>query len=168
MAITLDGSNAGTVGVLNRRTAQNATSGTAIDFTAIPAGTKRITVMLAGVSTNGSANLLVQLGTSGGVQTSGYAGGISTGNNAIFTSSMSTGFDVSAANSASVIHAQVVLTNVSGNTWIMSGMSQHSNQTTYGFSAGSVTLAGVLDRVRVTTVGGTNTFDAGSINILYE
>ena len=34
--------------------------------------------------------------------------------------------------------------------------------------AGRVTLSGALDRVRVTTVNGTDTFDAGSINILYE
>ena len=33
---------------------------------------------------------------------------------------------------------------------------------------GSVTLSGALDRVVLTTVGGTDTFDAGSVNIIYE
>lgn len=153
---------------LTQATAQASTSGSAIDFTGIPSWVKRITVMLNGVSTNGGNNLTVQLGTSGGVQTSGYAGGMSLGNNAIVTTSMSSGFDVSPLNSTSVIQAQVVLTNINGNTWMMSGIAQHSSTTTYAFSAGAVTLSGVLDRVRVTTVGGINAFDAGSINILYE
>lgn len=153
---------------LTQGTSQATTSGTSKDFTGIPSWAKRITVSLSGVSTNGSNNLILQLGTSGGLKTSGYSGGMSTGNNAIVTIAMSAGFDVSLLNSGSVIHAQIELTNVSGNTWVMSGIAQHSSQTTYAFSAGSVTLAGVLDRLRLTTVGSTNTFDAGSMNILYE
>lgn len=35
-------------------------------------------------------------------------------------------------------------------------------------SGGTISLAGALDNVRLTTVNGTDTFDAGSINILYE
>ena len=153
---------------LNQGTAVATTSGTAADFTGIPSWVKRITVSMSGVSTNGANNLIVQLGTSGGLKTTGYLGGLSIGNNAIVTGAMSSGFDVSTLASTSVIHAQVILTNIGSNTWAMHGISQHSNQTTYGFSAGSVTLAGVLDRLRLTTVGSTNTFDAGSVNILYE
>lgn len=153
---------------LTQGTAVATTSGTAADFTGIPSWAKRITVSISGVSTNGANNLTLQLGTSGGVKTSGYAGGMSLGNNAIVTSAHASGFDISPLGTTSVIHAQIVLTNVSGNTWAMSGIAQHSNQTTYAFSAGSVTLAGVLDRVRLTTVGSTNAFDAGSVNILYE
>jgi hypothetical protein len=33
---------------------------------------------------------------------------------------------------------------------------------------GSVSLSGSLDRLRLTTTGGTDTFDNGTINILYE
>jgi hypothetical protein len=31
-----------------------------------------------------------------------------------------------------------------------------------------VSLSGTLDRIRLTTVNGSDTFDAGSINIIYE
>jgi len=37
-----------------------------------------------------------------------------------------------------------------------------------GYGAGTKTISGVLDRIRLTTVNGTDTFDAGSVNILYE
>jgi hypothetical protein len=35
-------------------------------------------------------------------------------------------------------------------------------------SSGTKSLSATLDRIRITTVNGTDTFDAGSINILYE
>lgn len=170
MPLTLSGTSGvlDNSGALIAGTAQATTSGTSKDFTGIPSWAKRITVMLSGVSTSGGNNLLIQIGTSSTPKTSGYAGGLSTGNNAIVTGSMSSGFDVSAMNSASIVHAQVILTSVGSNTWVMNGISQHSNQTTYGFAAGSATLTGTLDMVRITTVGSTNTFDAGSVNILYE
>lgn len=155
--------------LLTAKTAQAATSGTAIDFTSIPSWAKRITVALAGVSTTGTADIIVQLGTSGGVQTSSYLGACSTGNNAIVTSSMSNGFLVGNNNSAaSVMHAVVTLVNVTGNTWVMQGIGQRSDTTAYGFSSGSVMLAGLLDRIRVTTATGLPTFDLGNINIFYE
>ena len=72
MTVTIDGSNLNTIGVVNSKTAVATTSGTAIDFTGIPAGVKRITVMFNGVSTNGTSNYLLQLG-SGSVQTTGYS-----------------------------------------------------------------------------------------------
>lgn len=65
MSITLDGLNVSTVGVINQGTAQNTTSGTSIDFTGIPAGVKRITVMFNGVGSSGTSAFLIQLGTSG-------------------------------------------------------------------------------------------------------
>lgn len=176
MALILDGTNGidypGGGGyqsiALTSYGAQATTSGSAIDFTAIPAGTKRITVALSGVSTNGSTDLIVQLGTSGGVQSSGYTGGFSQGNNAIVTSNMNTGFVVgNNGAAASTTHALITLVNITGNTWVMQGIGQRSDSTAYGFSSGSVSLSGVLDRVRLTTVGG-NTFDAGSANIFYE
>lgn len=144
----------------------NTTSGTVVDF-AVPSWAKRITVLLNGVSTNGASNLQVRLGTSGGVQATGYSGGMSLGNNAIVTANMSTGFDVSVMAATSVIQAQVVLTAMPGNTWMMSGIAQHSNTTTYSFSSGAVTLSGAITTVRITTAAG-NTFDAGAVSIVWE
>lgn len=153
---------------LTAGTAVATTSGTSADFASIPSWVKRITIALSGVSTNGSNNIQVQLGTGGTptYATTGYAGGYSLGNNAIFTSAMSGGFDVMAVASTSVVHAVVTLMNVSGNTWVMSGNAQISNSTSYQFGAGSISLAAALTAVRV--YAGGNSFDAGSVNIIYE
>jgi hypothetical protein len=167
MAITLDGSNANTVGVINSKTAVASTSGTSIDFTGIPAGVKRITVMFNGVSTNGTSSYLVQVG-SGSITSSGYAGYFFITTTTRGTST--TGFTISGqVSSASIVHGSATICLISGNTWVETGVTLDS-----GFalsstqSAGSVALSGTLDRVRITTVNGTDTFDAGSINILYE
>ena len=150
-------------------TSQATTSGTYKEYISIPSWVKRITVVLSGVSTTGSSDLLIQLGTSGGIQTTSYLGAVSSGNNAIVTSALSSGFIVGNNNSASaVMHAVVTLINVTGNVWTMQAIGQRSDTTTYGFTAGSVTLSGVLTTVRLTTVSGTPTFDAGNFNIIYE
>jgi hypothetical protein len=155
-------------------TSVNSTSGTAIDFTSIPSWVKRVTVMLNGVSTNGTSPVAVQLGKSGGVETTGYsgfgiiAGASATAANIIQSTANTVGFNTSAR---SYIDDSAVgiatISNISGNTWVFS-----SNTTSQDFIAslgnGAKTLGGTIDRVRITTVNGTNTFDAGSINIMYE
>ena len=57
--------------VITSGTSQASTSGTSIDFTSIPSWVKRITLMFNGVSTNGTSNYQIQIG-SGSVTTSGY------------------------------------------------------------------------------------------------
>lgn len=149
-------------------TAQTTTSGTSIDFTAIPSGTKRITIMLADVSTSGTSNMLVQLGDSGGIETTGYVSACNHFSGSPTASSSTAGLVVQEAMSASATASgQIVITNISGNVWVSSSClvdSQPSN----AIGAGSKTLSATLDRVRITTVNGTDTFDAGTINILYE
>lgn len=161
-------SSTGAYGQLKSATAQASTSGTSIDFTSIPSWVKRITVMFAGVSSNSTSNYQIQLGTSGGVETSGYAGAMSVGGGGA-TVWDSAGF-LFATNqyAASTYNGIVTITNLTSNTWCESGIigMNVTGQSTY--SGGSKTLAGTLDRVRITTVNGTDTFDAGSINILYE
>ena len=61
----------------------------------------------------------------------------------------------------------VQLNLLSGNTWICSGVVQKNPGNIFD-TAGDKTLSGILDRIRITTVNGTDTFDAGSVNILYE
>lgn len=150
-------------------TAVATTSGTSKDFTGIPSWVKRITVMFSGVSTSGSSPIQIQLG-SGSVTTSGYtstfirtaAGGSSGG------TTTTTGLGASYTSGASdVVYGQSVITNISSNIWVSASMTQigASNMTT---STGQISLGGTLDRVRITTVNGTDTFDAGSVNILYE
>jgi len=171
MSITLDGSNVSTVGVINSGTAQNTTSGTIITFTGIPAGVKRVTMILQQVSTSGSSVLLVQVG-SGSLQTTGYFGsGVSVGGTNIVTgANYTTGFGLGGNNGASVfLSGSVVLTQAYTNVWECSfslGRSDSGYAVIGGGSTGSMT--GALDRIALTTVNGTDTFDAGSVNILYE
>ena len=170
MSITLDGSNVSTVGVINSATAQNTTSGTSIDFTGIPAGVKRITVMFQGVSTNSTSVPLIQIG-SGSVQATGYLGagfGAASGGSPGITN-FTTGFGLGADTRATdVIHGIVTITLLTGNTWTASGWLAQSDTTRSLATAGSVSLGGTLDRIRLTTVAGTAAFDAGSVNIFYE
>ena len=153
-------------------TAQASTSGTAIDFTGIPSWAKRITVMFNGVSTNGGSNVQVQIGA-GSVTTSGYVGGANVFTGAgVGTNTFTSGFVTEGTSggitSSTVRYGLVTIDLVTGNTWVASGVLQHTGTITGGSTAGSLALGGTLDRVRITTVNGTDTFDAGSINIMYE
>ena len=144
-------------------------SGTAVGFTGIPSWVKRITVMFSGVSTNGASGILLQLGDSGGVENTGYAGvGASTDSSSAVTTVFTTGFGVCRSFAASqTANGLCIISNVSGNTWAETGNVGLNSAILY-YSAGSKTLSDTLDRVRITTVNGTDTFDAGTINILYE
>jgi hypothetical protein len=145
-------------------------SGTSVDFTSIPSWVKRITVMFDAVSTSSTSNWLIQLGDSGGVEITGYISvgtfvGSSTGG-----TSYTTGFGLPVSISTHVEQGLLILCNLTGNVWTANGSFAGSG-TAAGFTystAGSKTLSATLDRIRITTVNGTDTFDAGSINILYE
>ena len=155
---------------LTSGTAIASTSGTALDFTGIPSTAKRITVMFNGVSTNGSSATIVQIG-SGSVTTSGYSGrsGYIINAGASSVASATTGFATDAAGAASEVRTGVMTINLVGsNLYVASCQVCSTGSALFGFGNGSVTLGGVLDRVRITTVGGTDTFDAGTINLLWE
>ena len=154
---------------LTSGTAVASTSGTSIDFTSIPSWVKRIIVMLNGVSTNGSSNKMLQIGTTSGLETSGYAG--TTGNGGGGASVSSTGFNLDQSLAATFASAGIATISLVGsNIWIFSCSIGYSAGTSTAVAIGGATktLAGTLDRIRITTVNGTDTFDAGSINILYE
>jgi hypothetical protein len=154
-------------------TAVASTSGTSIDFTGIPSWVKRVTVMFNGVSTNGSSfPWLIQIGPSGGVETTGYAGSASTfTSTAVVTTDYTTGFALRVDNDpGNLLHGSMTISllNSSTNTWVAQGFFGQSNRA-YAMGLGfSKSLAGVLSRVRITTTSGTDVFDAGTINILYE
>lgn len=149
---------------------QATTSGTYVDFT-IPADAKRVTLNLSGVSTNGSDNWIVQLGDSGGVETSGYLGTgahISGGSisNAVYT----TGFGIHSNSSSRVVSGGLILTLLDDatNLWQASGVLGCSDSSFILFVGGSKALSGELTTVRLTTLAGTNTFDAGSASVSIE
>jgi hypothetical protein len=155
------------VGVLTSDTAQATTSGTYKDFTGIPSWVKRITVMFNEVSTNGTSNQQIQIG-SGSLTTSGYvssSSGVSAAG--VGVTSYTNGFGLRNELATYVFSGHMVLTLVSGNIWVSSHSGKGTTAITM-FGGGSVTISGTLDRVRITTVNGTDAFDAGSINLLYE
>ena len=147
-------------------TAKASTSGTSIDFTGIPSWVKRVTVSFNAVSTNGSSALLKQVGA-GSVATSGYTSQAAQVTSATTSTS---GFVLTFSSGASSNRAGIAtICLVSSNTYVSSAiMSCPDNGLQIATSGGTVALGGTLDRVRITTVNGTDTFDAGSINILYE
>jgi len=155
-------------GTITSGTAVASTSGTAIDFTNIPSWVKRITVMFQGVSTSSTSIVQVQLG-SGSFATSGYYSASSDVSSVVSTSTSTTGIIFTKNNGAADVRlGTMTITNVSGNIWIATATSTITNSAVTGLSSGNITLSGGLDRVRITTVNGTDTFDAGSVNILYE
>jgi hypothetical protein len=155
---------------LVRATSQASTSGTSIDFTDIPTWAKKITVMLSNVSTSGTNSVIVQLGSTTFTAT-GYLGASSALSSAVVSAALSTGFRFSfdtADVAAAVRHGQLSVSSIAGNTWVANGVAALSDSAVTSTVAGTIALGGVLDRVRVTTVGTTDTFDAGTINIIYE
>lgn len=143
------------------------TSGTSVTLTGtIPSTAKRVTVVLDQGSTSGTSPVLVQLGTSGPAWvTSGYSG---TADNAYgtptaYTAGMGVERTAAAAGSRSGI---LVLTKITANTWVASYTG--TNGTDMCLGASRVALAAALANVRLTTVGGTDTFDAGQANLFWE
>jgi hypothetical protein len=151
-------------------TAKASTSGTSVDFTGIPSWVKKITVMFNGVSTNGSSNIQIQIGSTS-FSTSGYTGsGSIVTSGSTITSNLSTGFAVSiSVGSANTYNGTATICLIGSNTWAYNSVFGRGDAAATYFSGGvSPALSGTLDRLRITTVNGTDTFDAGSINILYE
>lgn len=156
-------------------TQQASTSGTSITFSSIPAGVRKIQVHFSGVSTNasGSSNIIIQIGDSGGIETSSYLGSATTLTNAaaVGAARFTTGFGVIATAIAGMtLHGTATLTlmNSSTFTWACTSILGHSNADTISMGAGVKSLSAELTQLAITTVNGTDAFDAGAINISYE
>ena len=158
---------AGQNSAITAGTAVASTSGTSIDFTSIPSWVKRVTVMFNGVSTNGTSLLQIQLGA-GSVTTSGYTSGAWTANTNN-SGVISSGLILNSTTSASTAYyGNITISGLGSNTWISSHSLGGPSGGYQSIGGGGIALGGTLDRVRITTVNGTDTFDAGTVNILYE
>ena len=160
---------AGRASAIVQGTAVASTSGTSIDFTGIPSWAERITVIFNEISTNGTSGFLIQIG-SGSVTTSGYVSTSNGTNQASATGGISstTGICYRNTGASASTSALITLINISGTTWISSHAGKSATTEAQWGGGSSPALSGALDRVRVTTINGTDTFDAGSINIIYE
>jgi hypothetical protein len=176
--ITAFGTGTGGAGTYTISPASSGTvSGTitvvGIDFTGIPSWVKRVTIMLSGVSISGTTSLQLRLGTSGGFVTSGYSsniGVITAASTSAGSVATTTGLIIiNSGGTADTTSAVLSLNNFTGNVWTYSGTGGRTgNVCAYYVSAIPLTLSGALTQVRLTTVNGTDTFDAGSVNIMYE
>jgi hypothetical protein len=154
-------------GAITSGTAVASTSGTSIDFTSIPSWVKRITVMLNNVSTNGSVNKLLQIGTSGGIQSTSYNSTCAVAGPSTAGSASTAGYILWNTSASESLYGHAIITHMGSNLWVYSSTCRLTADYVQ-MAGGSVTLSGTLDRIRLTTTNGTDTFDAGSINILYE
>jgi len=151
-------------------TAVASTSGTSIDFTGIPSWVKRITVMFSGVSTSGSSDWLIQLGDAGGIETTGYLGTGTSIQAGTGETLYTAGFGIRSGSAANICHGAIIISQLSAssNAWVAQGVLGQSNAARTLLTGGGKSLSETLTQVRITTVNGTDTFDAGSINILFE
>jgi hypothetical protein len=150
--------------IIKSGTAVASTSGTSIDFTGIPSWVKRVTVMFSGVSTNGTSGISLQIGNAGGIEATGYA--LGTSNSATST----TQFPLTGGSSVNtgVYHGGATLVLLGSNTWSVQGVVGRSDLSSTFILGGSKTLSDTLTQVRLKSGNGTDTFDAGTVNILYE
>jgi len=146
-----------------------------VDFTGIPSWVKRLTLVFNEISTNGASPLTVQIGDSTGFSSSGYIGisSVIAGANTTSPNIVTNGYYVRLLDSINteLLSGTMTINLITGTTWVSShvccqNIAGATPKTAHG--AGTKTLTGTLDRVRITTNSGTPTFDAGSINILYE
>jgi hypothetical protein len=142
-------------------------SGSEIDFTGIPSTATFIILNMQFVSLSGSDHIRIQLGTSSGVATSGYDTGLGEIGSSS-TQGISNGLPMYLASAGRQVSSTVFITlsNSSNNTYNMSSVNYRRDSAQMQISQGSITLSGVLDRVRIETTG-SNTFDGGTANIMY-
>lgn len=145
-------------------------SGTNQDFTALPSWAKKISVLFAGVSTNGTSPIQIQLGTSSGIDILGYTDGAWIANTS--NANSTTGFLVSPSTGAGAYAfdgiSELILLNSSSNLWVFNSVHSGSTSGINSIGGGAKSLSGILDRIRITTVLGVDTFDAGTFNLLIE
>lgn len=158
---------------LTLRTAQATTSGTSFTFSSIPSWAKRITVMFDSVSTNGTTRVQVQLGDAGGIEATGYISSVVQATESATptvsgTSPFTTGFPIGYGTVGSNRTGALIMSLIGGNKWVAHGIVTDNNISSMSYTAGIKTLSDTLTQVHVTTVNGIDTFDAGSVNVMYE
>ena len=168
------GTGTGSTGTYTVSASQTVASTTistvSLNYTSIPSWVKRVTVMFNGVSTNGTSNYRIQFGA-GSNQTTGYNSNCLTASSAAAaaTANATAGFDIGSISTAgATLYGSAIFSLFGSNGWVCQGQFSNIGDSRSHYPAGAVALSGTLDRVRITTVNGTDTFDAGTINILYE
>ena len=165
-----DGSTWTATQKITQGTLTSPTSGTSVSFAGIPSWAKRVTIMFSSLAMSGSGRLIIQLGTSGGLVSTGYNAVSSDvgGSNQSAGVTNTTGFICGYAISGTSDSGSVVMTLMGSNIWTSTGNLTRNTTNFMQVSAGSISLGGVLTQIAITSTNGTDTFSSGSINIMYE
>lgn len=173
MTVAINGTSGVSGAPLQRGTTVATTSGTTVTVaTGIPDWVSRVTVILSGVSLSGTSMPLIQFGT-GSTPTYTTSGYVSSSDNYTSTpgpsASSTAGFRIGSSSAATTLwYAAYTFVSLGSNIWVGSLVTATASGAGVGFSAGGVTLGGPLTAIRLNTVNGTDTFDAGNVNYIYE
>jgi hypothetical protein len=153
-----------------RGTSVASTSGVSISFTSLPNWIKKITMMINGVRTSDSADILIRLSTGGVFASSGYVSNMQVVQGGVATSGVNNtaGFVISNGTSSVITTGTYEFVNNDGNGWIGTGVFAYEHAVVGAYGAGRITLGGVLDGILIVTANGSDTFNLGSVNIIYE
>jgi hypothetical protein len=146
-------------------------SGTSVDFGSLPSWVKRVTLSIYGVSTSGTSPLIVQLGDSGGIETTGYLGASSAAGTTVATTTHTTGALIvfgAGDTAAAVRYGTISFVRMTGASPVWAYQGNFGAGAVTSIVGGAKSLSGILTTIRLTTVNGTDTFDAGTVNIAYE
>ena len=149
-------------------------SGTSMTFGSIPTGTSFIVVTMHDFSSSGADEWMVQIGDSGGIETADYRSQRSSNTNGSLASdgtpnsNESKGFGITVDAAGNAFGGQMILSlhHPTNHTWTSSS-SFRRDGFDHSWGAGSKDLSAELTQVRITTKGGSESFDAGTINIMY-
>lgn len=148
----------------------NTTSGTAIDITGIASTARQIIISFDNVNNSASDNFLLQIGDSGGIETTG-ANGVycAIAGGAVTTPNFYGSAIVAVDRNGTAVSGNIILSLVDTATNSWSGTAvMAAGSSRISVSTGNKALSSTLDRIRLTTVGGTGTFSNGIINIQYQ
>lgn len=147
-------------------------SGTTVEISgAIPAWVNEIDLIIDQGSSNGTSAWLVQIGDSGGYETTGYASnsGLIVGTGSVGVTSSSAGFAIRAIAATFSVSGKITLTRKDATTWVQSHALDGGTSGPWAIvGGGSKALSATLDRLRFTTVGGTDSFDAGDVTMILK
>jgi hypothetical protein len=149
----------------------NTTSGTTISLTTgIPSTATQIEIFFNGVSTNTAAQPpIVRLGDSGGIETTGYSGVVRGPSGETYATNGFYTLRTNAYVAADTIYGVMRLArwDTSLQLWFSDCICNDGNADWSSYS-GRKTTSDVMDRISLTTPGGTATFDAGSARVRYR
>lgn len=139
--------------------------------TTIPSWVRKITINFKSFTTNGSSIPLVRIGPSSGTVATGYLSTGITLSSGVVSVNSTVGLPLTGQWAAGVsFNGAMVLTLIdsSTNAWVASGTFGRGDAAGGAFMGGSIALSGALTTVTLATTNGTDLFNGGSANILYE